>query len=276
VAAISSHQLSLHPSSCPRYSDLHRGLSPRLSIYPIHPSIHPSISPTSRSVDQSSSLSLTHSIHPSIHPLLPASRCFRSVEPARNQSIDPSVPINHHQPESDRRLRLRQSINRSINPINRSINQARNHVIIQSFNHSIDKPAAQHVSNPSVQSIQPSINQPDRLINQSESIVGLWNRRRSFLAISRKGFSKSAHFVRVQKILLEVHKSQAISRKAFAKSAHFVVLQKMLLYLCKITFGRPTKSSISGGLSVQSRRPPCSRSHNVTRLFLPAPLRGER
>jgi hypothetical protein len=147
---------------------------------------------------------------------------------------------------------LRQSINRSINPINRSINQARNHVIIQSFNHSIDKPAAQHVSNPSVQSIQPSINQPDRLINQSESIVGLWNRRRSFLAISRKVFSKSAHFVRVQKILLEVHKSQAISRKAFAKSAHFVVLQKMLLYLCKITFGRPTKSSISGGLSVQS------------------------
>eukprot|EP01046_Picozoa_sp_COSAG06_P043460 COSAG06_NODE_5693_length_3315_cov_330.218216_4_plen_185_part_00 len=130
------------------------------------------------------------------------------------------------------------SIDRSINPINRSINQARNHVIIQSFNHSIDKPAAQHVSNPSVQSIQPSINQPDRLINQSESIVGLWNRRllrrSSFLAISRKGFSKSAHFVRVQKILLEVHKSQAISRKAFAKSAHFVVLQKCFCTSAKL------------------------------------------
>ena len=91
-ALISSRSLQ---SSCPRYSDLHRGLSPRLSIYPIHPAIQPSIHPPVQSIDQSASLSLTHSIHPSIHPLLPASRCFRSVEPARNQSIDPSVPINH-------------------------------------------------------------------------------------------------------------------------------------------------------------------------------------
>jgi hypothetical protein len=120
-ALISSRSLQ---SSCPRYSDLHRGLSPRLSIYPIHPAIQPSIHPPVQSIDQSASLSLTHSIHPSIHPLLPASRCFRSVEPARNQSIDPSVPINHHQPESDRRLRLRQSIDQSIRSIDRSIRHA--------------------------------------------------------------------------------------------------------------------------------------------------------
>jgi hypothetical protein len=56
----------------------------------------------------------------------------------------------------------------------------------------------------------------------------------SFLAISRKVFSKSAHFVRVQKILLEVYKTQAISRKAFAKSAHFVRVQKILLEVYKI------------------------------------------
>ena len=40
-------------SSCPRYSDLHRGSSPRLSMYPIHPSSpssHQSISPIDQSV----------------------------------------------------------------------------------------------------------------------------------------------------------------------------------------------------------------------------------
>ena len=141
VAAISSHQLSLPPiqlSQVLRPASRFKPAAQHISNPSSHPAINPSTSPINpnpnQSINQSASLSPSHSIQPSIHPLLPASRCFRSVEPARNQSIDPSVPINHHQPESDRRLRLRQSINRSINPINRSINQALNHVIIQSFN----------------------------------------------------------------------------------------------------------------------------------------------
>ena len=87
-------------SSCPRYSDLHRGLSPRLSIYPINQSIHPSIHPPVLSIDQSASLSPSHSIHPSIHPLLPAllshvlrpaSRFKLAAQHISNPSIHPSI-----------------------------------------------------------------------------------------------------------------------------------------------------------------------------------------
>ena len=99
-------------SSCPRYSDLHRGLSPRLSMYPIRPS-SPSIDPSARSIDRSvpinqssSSLSLTHT-H-SIHPPTTAPRnvellaISRSISPI-NQSIDQAIDQSIH--PSTNRLR---------------------------------------------------------------------------------------------------------------------------------------------------------------------------
>ena len=124
-------------SSCPRYSDLHRGLSPRLSMHSIHPSVHPSVHPSihqpDRLINQSQSTNPQHhfhSINPSIHYCLrrvthvvssrqsmqsnlrqsssisqSIDQSQRSVEPpARNQSINQSIDqsissINHHQPE---------------------------------------------------------------------------------------------------------------------------------------------------------------------------------
>ena len=118
-ALISSRSLQ---SSCPRYSDLHRGLSPRLSIYPIHPAIQPSIHPPVQSIDQSASLSLTHSIHPSIHP------SARSIHPCSpNQSSSLSLTHSFH-PSIHYCLRRVTHVvsSRRLAAINESINQLSN------------------------------------------------------------------------------------------------------------------------------------------------------
>jgi hypothetical protein len=152
------------PSSCPRYSDLHRGLSPRPSIYPIHLSGSPTSNPSARSIDQSVpinqssaslsltqcpigqsffSITLTHSLNLSIHPSTAA--CAPSIDvvssrrlAAINRSVNPSISsINHHQPECDRRLRLRQSVDQSVRSIDHAIDQSTNQPIASAPAHHI-------------------------------------------------------------------------------------------------------------------------------------------
>eukprot|EP01046_Picozoa_sp_COSAG06_P013736 COSAG06_NODE_837_length_12033_cov_4.155574_1_plen_174_part_00 len=147
-----SHQLSLSPSSCPRYSDLHRGLSPRLSIIQ---SIHPSIDQSARWIDQSIShpaQSIIHSpaLNPSIHPST-AAACAPSI----NRSI-----CDANQSRAGRSGSIDVVSSRRLAAINRpeSIHQS----VSRSINQFIHPPVAR-----SVRSISRSINQ---LINQSISV----------------------------------------------------------------------------------------------------------
>eukprot|EP01046_Picozoa_sp_COSAG06_P038026 COSAG06_NODE_4351_length_4337_cov_48.628126_2_plen_182_part_00 len=167
LAAISSRSL---PSSCPRYSDLHRGLSPRLSIYPIHPAVHPSISqpdaqPPARMQSINRSISPNQSPSAGIRSTTEIAPINPSVSPitiSLNVTTNEIAPINRSINPINRSVRsIDQSVNPSINQpialapalsshcihpsVNRSIDQSGT----QSCNHSIDKPAAQHVSNPS-------------------------------------------------------------------------------------------------------------------------------
>jgi hypothetical protein len=139
-------------SSCPRYSDLHRGLSPRLSIIQ---SIHPSIDQSARWIDQSishSAQSINHSpaLNPSIHP---------STAAACAPSIDRSI-CDANQSRAGRSGSIDVVSSRRLAAINQpeSIHQS----VSRSINQFIHPPVAR-----SVRSISRSINQ---LINQSISV----------------------------------------------------------------------------------------------------------
>eukprot|EP01046_Picozoa_sp_COSAG06_P053915 COSAG06_NODE_9448_length_1900_cov_28.085047_2_plen_163_part_00 len=113
-----SHQLSLPPiqlSQVLRPAPRFKPTAQHISNPSSHPAINPSTSPINRSI----SITLTHSIHPSIHPLLPASR----------YSV---VSISHPAPQI-----APIQLSQVLRPASRF------------------KPAAQHISNPS---INPSIN----------------------------------------------------------------------------------------------------------------------
>jgi hypothetical protein len=177
------------PSSCPRYSDLHRGFSPRPSIYPIHLSGSPTSNPSARSIDQSVpinqssaslsltqcridqsfiSITLTHSIHLSIHPLLLPAR-HQSIDRSIDQSIHPSTTVlpapRYEQPQCDRRLRLRQSIDQSINQSTNRLSSCSAHPIHRSsVERSMHRPG---------QSINQSISRSVQLINHSSASLSL-------------------------------------------------------------------------------------------------------
>ena len=119
-----SIHLSFPPSSCPRYSDLHRGSSPRLSIYPIHLSGNQSIDP-SVPINQPIIISLNVTTN-EIAPI--------------NRSISQSVNQSTNRLSSCSELSLHPFVNRSIDQsINPSIHQSIRHSIIESLNHSIDQ-----------------------------------------------------------------------------------------------------------------------------------------
>ena len=173
VAASSSRSLQ---SSCPRYSDLHRGLNPRLSIYPIHLSGNQSIDP-SVPINQPIIISLnvtTNEIAPINRSINPINQSVRLIDQSVNPSINQSINrLNHHHHHSHS---LTHSIHPSttmlaISPINQSIDQA----IDQSINPSIH-PSTNRLSSCSANAIDarlmtdpanPSINQSLCPIDQS-------------------------------------------------------------------------------------------------------------
>jgi len=123
-------------------------------------------------------------IHLSIHPSTAA--CAPSIDvvssrrlAAINRSVNPSISsINHHQPECDRRLRLRQSIDQSVRSIDHAINQSTHQPINQSpqlllsiRNRSVISRAINASTQPTHQSISHFV----QSINHSSASLSLTN-----------------------------------------------------------------------------------------------------
>jgi len=146
VAASSSRSLQ---SSCPRYSDLHRGLNPRLSIYPIHLSGNQSIDP-SVPINQPIIISLnvtTNEIAPINRSINPINQSVRLIDQSVNPSISQSVnqSINQSPQSSSSSLSLTHSLNPSIHHYNagnqsdQSVNRSGNRSVNQPINPPINQ-----------------------------------------------------------------------------------------------------------------------------------------